>query len=211
LLTVDLASISSLATAAGTLVLAVATFASVRSANRAARAAERSLLAGLRPLLLPSDLHDTEQKVLFIDRKWVIVPGGCGAAEYENENVYLAASFRNAGPGLALQHGWYFHHDYDVDAPVPELSRFRRLTRDLYIPPGGIGYWQGALREPSEPDFQAARKLIEGRSPILIDLLYGDSEGGQRTITRFTLQPRESGGWLLTVSRHRNVDRPSPR
>jgi hypothetical protein len=39
-------TVSSLATGVGTLVLAVATFASVRSANRAARAAERSLLAG---------------------------------------------------------------------------------------------------------------------------------------------------------------------
>ena len=46
----DWATISSLATAGGTLVLAVATFASVRSANRAARAAEESLLDGLRPL-----------------------------------------------------------------------------------------------------------------------------------------------------------------
>lgn len=207
----DLASISSLATAAGTLVLAVATFASVRSANRAARAAERSLLAGLRPLLLPSDFHDAEQKVLFIDRKWVMVPGGCGAAEYENGNVYLAASFRNAGPGLALLHSWYFHAEYDPGLPVPELSRFRRLTRDLYLPPGGIGYWQGALREQSDPDFEAARKLIEGGSPIQIDLLYGDSEGGQRTITRFTLQPRQHSGWLVTVSRHWNVDRPDPR
>ena len=36
-------TISSLATAAGTLVLAVATFASVRSANHAARVAERVL------------------------------------------------------------------------------------------------------------------------------------------------------------------------
>lgn len=40
------ATISSLATAGGTLVLAVATFSSVRSANRAARVAEKSLLVG---------------------------------------------------------------------------------------------------------------------------------------------------------------------
>jgi hypothetical protein len=48
----DWATISALATAGGTLVLAGATFASVRSANRAARAAENSMLAGLRPLLI---------------------------------------------------------------------------------------------------------------------------------------------------------------
>ena len=40
----DWASVASLATAAGTLVLAVATFSAVRPANRAARAAEQSLV-----------------------------------------------------------------------------------------------------------------------------------------------------------------------
>jgi hypothetical protein len=71
----DWASVASLATALGTLVLAVATFASVRSANRAARAAEQSLMVGLRPLLVASRLHDDPQKVMFVDRKWVQVPG----------------------------------------------------------------------------------------------------------------------------------------
>ena len=72
----DLASIASLATAGGTLVLAVATFAAVRSANRAARAAEQSLLVGLRPLLVPSRLQDETQKVMFGDGKWLQIPGG---------------------------------------------------------------------------------------------------------------------------------------
>jgi len=40
---VDWTTVASLGTAAGPLVLAAATFASVRSANRAARAAQRSL------------------------------------------------------------------------------------------------------------------------------------------------------------------------
>ena len=47
----DWVTISSLATAGGTLVLAVATFASVRSANRAARTAELAL-----PPLTPASL-----------------------------------------------------------------------------------------------------------------------------------------------------------
>ena len=45
MLATDWVTISALATAGGTLVLALATFASVRSANRAARVAERSLLS----------------------------------------------------------------------------------------------------------------------------------------------------------------------
>ncbi len=58
---VDWATIASLATAGGTLVLAVSTFASVRSANRAARAAERSLMVGLQPLLVPSRLRGRDR------------------------------------------------------------------------------------------------------------------------------------------------------
>jgi hypothetical protein len=68
----DWTTVSSLATGVGTLVLAVATFASVRSANRAARAAERSLLAGLRPLLVPSRLQDADQKVFFLGGKYLV-------------------------------------------------------------------------------------------------------------------------------------------
>ncbi len=53
----DWVTISALATAGGTLVLAVATFSSVRSSNRSARVAERALMAGLRPVLMPSHLE----------------------------------------------------------------------------------------------------------------------------------------------------------
>ena len=50
----DWQTISALATAGGTLVLAGATFSAVRSSNRSARIAEQALLAGMRPLLVPS-------------------------------------------------------------------------------------------------------------------------------------------------------------
>ena len=74
-------TISSLATAAGTLVLAVATFASVRSANHAARVAERSFRLALRPVLAPSRLEDPEERIMFGDRHWVVVPGGQASVE----------------------------------------------------------------------------------------------------------------------------------
>jgi hypothetical protein len=54
----DWVAISSLATAGGTLALAGATLAAVRSANRSSRVAERTLLAELRPVLMPSRLQD---------------------------------------------------------------------------------------------------------------------------------------------------------
>jgi hypothetical protein len=49
-----LGTVASFATAAGTLVLAAATFSSIRSANRSARIAERSVQIGLRPILASS-------------------------------------------------------------------------------------------------------------------------------------------------------------
>lgn len=100
----DWATISSLATAGATLLLAVGTFASVRSANRAARTAERALLARMRPVL--------------------------------------------------------------------------------------------------------ARRFG-------IELLYSDHEGGQRTITLFSVIPRDADDdpdqWLCSVGRHWSLDRPDPR
>ena len=106
----DWVTISSLATAGGTLVLAGATFMSVRSANRAARVAELSLLAGLRPLLVPSHLDDAPEKVGFIDGKWVRAPGGGGVAEVTDKVIYLVLALRNVGGSfydfeLRLQRG----------------------------------------------------------------------------------------------------------
>jgi hypothetical protein len=64
----DWATISSLATAAGTLVLAIATFAAVRSGNRSQRLAERAFQFNLRPILTPSHLEDPKQRIMFGDR-----------------------------------------------------------------------------------------------------------------------------------------------
>ena len=63
-----------------------------------------------------------------------------------------------------------------------------------------------------------------------MELLYGDHEGGQRAVTRFTMLPlsmhpdapppggspegadaEAATGWFASQSRHWNVDRPDPR
>lgn len=204
-------TIANLATAAGTLVLAVATFASIRSANRSARIAEESLLVALRPLLVPSRLQDEPQEIMFGDGKWVSVPGGSGYAETQNGVIYLAASIRNVGPGIGVVHGWYFYPDRDPGRQPTPVENFRLQVRDLYLPPGEEGFWQGAFRDPSDPQHQRACETVASRSPLSVDLLYGDYEGGQRVITRFSLSPGEDGGWLLSAARHWNVDRPDPR
>jgi hypothetical protein len=210
---VNWTTVASLATAGGTLILAIATFASVRSANRAARAAERSLLEGLRPVLMPSRLQDDPQKVYFQDVHFM-VPGGCGIAEADGDVVYLAMSIRNAGSGIAVLHGWWFSAGVVVRQERPDhapLEEFRRLSRDIYVPAGDVGFWEGAFRDPEEPAYKAARRAVEARDPLTIEVLYGDHEGGQRTVTRFAMRPREPEGWLVIQSLHWNLDRPDPR
>jgi hypothetical protein len=211
-LAADWVTISSLATAAGTLVLAAATFASVRSANRAARVAEQSLLVGLRPLLVPSRFDDPPQKIGFADDKWVVAEGGCGVAEAGDGAVYLAIPLRNVGSGIAVLHGWSFYSERRLgDDAHRAPEEFTRLTRDLYVPVGDVGFWQGAFRDPSSSEFAAARAAIAARNMLTVDLLYGDHEGGQRMISRFALLPRENGGWLVSAARHWNLDRADPR
>ncbi|HTW00584.1 MAG TPA: hypothetical protein VMF87_09820 [Streptosporangiaceae bacterium] len=205
------ATIASLATAGGTLVLAVSTFASVRSANRAARAAERSLQAGLRPLLVPSRLDDGDQKVYFAGGQHVMVPGGQAIVTEQSGAILLTISLRNAGSGLAVMHGWRFYR-YDIHGDMrPEPEDFTGQSRDLYVPAGDAGFWQGAFRDPADPGYQAAQQAIKERDVLTIDLLYGDFEGGQRVITRFILRPGRENILISSAIRHWNVDRSDPR
>jgi hypothetical protein len=186
----------------------------VRSANRAARIAEQSLLASLRPLLIPSKLEDPAQKVGFMDDKRLVVGGGGAAVDVSDDAIYLAISLRNAGSGIAVLHGWRFHPELLVGqgrGEHPPLDEFTAFTRDLYVPVGDIGFWQGSFRDPRSEEFGAARRALEARQSVMVDILYGDFEGGQRVISRFTMQPRQESGWSAAVGRHWNVDRADPR
>jgi hypothetical protein len=148
----DWATVASLATAGGTLVLAVATFASIRSANRSARiaertarAAERSLLAGQRPLLVSSRLEDPEQELQFTGGKLLTVRGG-----------------------------------------------------------------EAALRDPTAEVFKTVGAAIEASEPLVVSVLYGDFEGGQRVISQFILR-HEREQCLVSAGRHFQLDQPDPR
>ena len=210
----DWVTISSLATAGGTLVLAAATFASVRSANRAARTAERALQAGLRPLLVPSRLEDPLIKVLWVDGHYSRLEGGRAAVEVKDGVIYLAVSLRNVGSGMAVLHGWHPRAErVPGDAPHAEPEQFRNLVRDLYVPPGDVGFWQGAFRDPAEPGYEETCEAVQAHRPLTVELLYGDHEGGQRMVSRFALTSPSGDGttWLASVGRHWNLDRPDPR
>ena len=192
--------------------LAVATYAAVRSGNRAARVAEQSLLASLRPLLVPTKPESPPQRVEFADDRWFEVPGGDALAEVVDGAIYLAIGVRNVGSGIAVMHGWYVHPERQsgtVDhAPTDE---FRRLTRDLYVAPGDEGFWQGAIRDQGDPLYAAVRGAIEERRAMSVEILYGDPELGRRAISRFGVSPREGGGSAALIARHWNIDRPEPR
>jgi hypothetical protein len=204
--------VASAATAVGTLVLAAATFSAVRSSQLAARATERSLLAGIRPLLVPSRTDDPEQKIGFLDDHWVHLPGGRASAEVAPDAIYLALSLRNVGNGLAVLDRWHLIPDrVGEDPAATQLDDFHRLTRDLYVGAGDIGFWQGAIRDSNDPLFNVARQAIQDRHPFSVDVLYGDQEGGQRTITRIAFLPARGDLWLASGSRHWYLDRPSPR
>jgi len=208
----DWATISSLATAGGTLVLAVATFASVRSASRSAGIAELALQERRRPVLMHSRLDDPQQKIMFVDGHWVRAAGGGGAAEHVDGNVYLALSLRNVGAGIGVLQGWYVRPGLvtaDIDHMAAE--QMRPQTRDLYIPAGDIGLWQGALREPSEDRLAEIATAIEERQPIKLELLYSDQVGGQRTISRFPLVPAGEYNSLAGAGRHWSLDTDGPR
>jgi hypothetical protein len=208
----DWATISSLATAGGTLVLAVATFAAVRSSNRSARIAELALQEQLRPLLAQSRMDDAEQKIMFVDGRWVHVRGSGAEAVHENGTVYLAMSLRNVGAGIGVLQGWSVRPGL-LTARVEHAPEdaFHAQSRDLYIPAGDIGLWLGALRDANDPGHQEIAQVIDRREQFTIELLYSDQVGGQRTVTRFTVNPAGEDRWLAFVGHHWYLDRAGPR
>jgi hypothetical protein len=206
----DWQTISALATAGGTLVLAAATFGAIRSANRSARVAEQAMLMGMRPLLVQSLFSDPPQKALWNDRHAAHVEGGRAVVQHVDDVIYLAIGVRNMGSGIALMHGWYVWPAFNREDPVAP-DEFRRLAVDLYVAPNGAGYWESALRDPTEPAFVALAQQIAEREPFAVDVLYGDQDGGQRTISRFIVLPAGDDAWYTQAPRHWNIDRPAPR
>jgi hypothetical protein len=212
----DWATIASFATAIGTLVLALATFASIRSANQSARIAEAAFHANMRPVLVTSRLDDPVQKIRWGDDHWARLEGSQATVELVDGNVYMAISVRNVGAGIAVGVGWKVYTELIQDPAYPhsEPDEFRTQLRDLYTAPGDVGFWQAAIRDVDDPDYADLSRMVRERQGFTVDLLYGDNEGGQRTITRFGMTPFALGEeirWYPSVARHWNLDRPDPR
>lgn len=220
----DWVTISALATAGGTLALAGATYASVRSSNRSARLAELALQERRRPVLMHSNDDDRTQTVSFGGGgHQMSLGGGRGAVEVEADALYLAASLRNVGEGIAVLQGWRSDgaatleldpqgrwRESMVRGEPPAPDEFRPLMRDQYIPSGDLGIWQGALRDAADPAFALIADGVAEQRTLSLDLLYTDQVGGQRTISRFALIPGEDG-WRAAIARHWYLDADAPR
>ena len=162
------------------------------------------------------------------DRHWSRVPGGRASVEIGEDAVYLSMTLRNVGNGMAVIHGWRAEAADGVDDLMrpellqqpqllehPDLDAFRTQSRDLYVPPGDSSFWQGAFRNRDERDEREREEIadaIRRREMITLYLLYGDHEGGQRMISRFSLvapgeQAEDQNIWIESVNRHWNVDR----
>jgi len=205
-------------------VLAVATFASVRSGSRSARIAEQALKVGLRPVLFPSRPDDAHQRIMWGDRHWADLAGAGAVLEDAGGVIYMAMSLRNVGAGIAVLRGWRARPATDALSPTaavdqrrsgpgrPDVDEFRLQGRDLYVPAGDTSFWQAAIRDKNDPVRARIVETIAHKQPLTIDILYGDHEGGQRTISRFTVSlPDDETGWICSVVRHWNLDRQDPR
>jgi hypothetical protein len=205
----DTATIASLATAGGTLILAVATFMSTRSANRSARIAERALDLNLRPVLIPAHEWDAAERVTFYD-EIVQLRGGFATVEDRSGNLYFAAQLRNVGAGIGVLTAWLVEAGPEVPLnteaalALPDDNAFVAQQRSLYVPAGDVGYWQGAIREGDTDRGDAAelRRAIDARERLTLYLRYADQDGGHETVTRYSLMPDEKGDWLFTIARH---------
>ena len=219
-LAMDLPTIASLATAAGTLILALATFSAVRAGQRSARVAERStaiaeraLLVGLRPVLAPARATDSPEVVRFGEGFTITDEGGMAAIEHRDDTYFFVMALRNVGNGLAVLQSWRAGALRPrPDSPPFDLEEHRTQTRDLYVPAGDTGFWQGAIRDPEDPFREGFDDADRAGGVITVDLLYGDHEGGQKTISRFILaREGEDGGWRPGVVRHWPLEAADPR
>ena len=125
----------------------------------------------------------------------------------------MAMGLRNAGAGMAVLHGWSARaRDELIQDDRPELDDFHRQLRDLYIAAGDAGFWQGAIRDPEDDAFAGLLAAAQDGGRVVIDLLYGDHEGGQRAIARFGVTiEEERAGRTANVLRYWNIDRDDPR
>ena len=116
-------------------------------------------------------------------------PGGRAVVEVVDGVVYLAMLVRNVGSGMAVIESWEpFPGQRTSSDEWGDIADFRPQTRALWIAPSDVAFWQGAMRDETDPLQKAvAAAVVEGA--LTVDLLYRDPEGGQRTAQSILLHP----------------------
>ena len=164
------------------------------------------------PPLAPARVTDPPEVVRFGEGRMVSVEGGMAAVEHDDGNYYLVIPLRNVGNGLAVLQAWRLRAERpDLRTPHAAPTEHRLQTRDLYVPAGDTGFWQGAIREPDDPFRDGLDEAFRDAGMLTVDLLYGDHEGGQLTISRFILTREEDGNWRPGVVRHWPLEANDPR
>jgi hypothetical protein len=163
-------------------------------------------------VLAPARVTDPAETVRFAEGLMVTVEAGMAAIERDGESYLFVIPLRNVGNGLAVLQAWRFAASRpELDTPHAEPAEHRPQTRDLYVPAGDTGFWQGAIREPDDPFREGLDEAFLSGGPLTVDLLYGDHEGGQLTISRFILTREDEGHWRPGVVRHWVLEGIDPR
>jgi hypothetical protein len=130
----------------------------------------------------------------------------------------VATPIRNVGNGMAIIDGWEpFAGQKKATDAWGALEDFRRQTRALWVAPGDVAFWQGALRDDTDAlQKEISSGVADGALPV--DLLYLDHEGGQRTVSRFSLirqkndevlgedEGRPGEHWWVSLSLHHDIE-----
>jgi hypothetical protein len=136
-----------------------------------------------------------------------VVRGGSAVVEMQDGNIYFAIPVRNVGNGIAVLRSWnVVTGEIHANDEYSNVDDYRQLSRDLYIPSGGTGFWQGAMREADD----AQRRDVEGAisdGGMVVDVFYQDQFGGHPAVTRFRLRHLNDGEWFCSVVRHFRVPR----
>jgi hypothetical protein len=206
ILAVDWVTVSKLAAAAATVGLALATFASVRSANRAARVVERSLRVGPPAVVLPTRPDDPQQTIAFADGRRLTVPGGGAVIELTDDAIQIAMAIRNVGGGLAILRGWFLQPKRAQDEHT-EVEEFNRLACDVYLSGSETVVWQSRVKASASPAFARVRQALLARTPLSLEILHSNQHEDRWTITRFDLTSAGGDGkWSAAAAGHRDLE-----
>ena len=120
-----------------------------------------------------------------MDNHWARLEGGQATVEFVDGSIYLAISLRNVGPGLAVPFGWSSWRGRPLSISTHATLRTSACRRATSTWSFRHRVLAGRHPRHDDPDFAWLSTAIVNAEAFTLEILYGDHEGGQRTITRF--------------------------